>query len=161
VTPREKKLRWEHYAAALFLGAMALIAFLNILGRYLFHYSLAFTEEVTINLFVCLVMVGSGLAFERGGQLGMVSLFNIFPITWKKRLVFLGAFLGAALFLTVDILLIQAIYYEVTVFKATSPALGIPVWIYYAPLPLLSISVFRGIYRGAVLLSRQERCPDL
>jgi len=149
VTGPEGKLHWEHYAAALLLSAMALIAFLNILGRYLFHYSLAFTEEITINLFVYLVVVGSGLAFEKGSQLGMVSLFNIFPPRWKKRVIFLGALLSAGLFLAVDILLIQLIYYELTIFKATSPALGIPVWIYYLPLPPLSISVFRGIYQGA------------
>ena len=55
MTGSEKKLRWEHYAAALLLGAMSLIAFLNILGRYLFHYSLAFTEEITINLILSLI----------------------------------------------------------------------------------------------------------
>ena len=61
-------LPWEHAAAALLLAAMALIAFVNILGRYLFRYSLAFTEEATIHCFVWLTVVGSGIAFERGSR---------------------------------------------------------------------------------------------
>jgi hypothetical protein len=32
--------------------------------------------------------------------------------------------------------MIQAIYDEMTLFHATSAALGIPVWIYYAGVPL-------------------------
>jgi hypothetical protein len=46
--------------------------------------------------------------------------------------------------------MIQAIYDEMTLFRATSASLGIPVWIYYAGVPLLAVFVFRGIYRGAL-----------
>ena len=37
---------------------------------------------------------------------------------------------------------------EITVFKALSSSLGIPVWIYYAGVVLISASVFKGIWRG-------------
>ena len=77
--PAQHRLGIDGWIAATLLAVMALIAFVNILGRYLFHYSLAFTEELTINLFVWLTVVGSGIAFERGSQLGMVSLFRVFP----------------------------------------------------------------------------------
>lgn len=144
-----RPLRFDHLLAALLLGSMALIAFVNILGRYIFHYSLAFTEEVTIHLFVWLVVVGSGLAFERGSQLGMVTLFRIFPDTVKKTVLCISAGLSAVLFLIVDGLLIHTIYQEITLFQATSAALGIPIWIYYAGVVVLSVFVFRGIWRGA------------
>ena len=45
--------------------------------------------------------------------------------------------------------MIQAIKDEVTLFQAQSAALGIPVWIYYAGVPLLSVFVFRGVWRDA------------
>ena len=57
--------------------------------------------------------------------------------------------LSAVLFLLVDIYMIQAIYEELTLFNATSAALGIPVWIYYVGVPVFSIFVFAGIYRDA------------
>jgi TRAP-type C4-dicarboxylate transport system permease small subunit len=51
----------------------------------------------------------------------------------------------------VDLFLIQAIYDELTLFQATSAALGIPVWIYYAGVPVCSVFVFVGIYRDAAV----------
>jgi TRAP-type C4-dicarboxylate transport system permease small subunit len=145
-----KSLRIDHLIAAALLFSMAFIAFANVISRYLFHFSFSATEEITINLFVWLTVVGSGIAFERGGQLGMVTLFNIFPKHFRKAVVIFSALLSSALFIIVDIFMIQAIYDEVTLFEATSPALGIPVWIYYVGVPILSIFVFNGIYKNAV-----------
>ena len=155
------RLRWEHWISALLLSLMALIAFLNVLGRYLFHYSLAFTEEITIHLFVWLTVVGTGLAFERGSQLGMTSFFNLFPHPWQRTVQILSAVLSAGLFIAVDLLLIKTIYFELTLFKATSPALGIPVWIYYAGVVLLSPAVFSGVLKGAMKPESAPGPPDL
>ena len=129
---------------------MALIAFANVLSRYLFHFSFAATEEITSNLFVWLTVVGAGIAFERGSQLGMVTLYNLFPPDLKKTVIVLSAVAGTGLFIFVNIFMIQAIYDEITLFQATSPGLGISVWIYYAGVPVFSVFVFRGIYRNAL-----------
>ena len=145
----EQRLRIEHWIVAILLFTMASIAFINVLSRYLFHFSFAATEEITINLFVWVTVIGSGLAFERGGQLGMVTLYNMFPRKFKRIVIVGSAGLSAILFLLVDIYMIQAIYDELTLFNATSAALGIPVWIYYIGVPIFSVFVFAGIYRDA------------
>ncbi|MFP4347764.1 MAG: TRAP transporter small permease [Thermodesulfobacteriota bacterium] len=145
----EDRIRIDYWIAAVLLFVMAAIAFINILSRYLFHFSFAATEEITINLFVWMTVVGSGIAFERGGQLGMVTFYNLFPVKFKKAAIVLSAGLSAFLFILVDFYMIQAIYDEITLFHASSGALGIPVWIYYVGVPVLSIFVFRGIYRDA------------
>jgi TRAP-type transport system small permease protein len=142
-------IRIDHWIAAILLFTMALIAFMNVLSRYLFHFSFAATEEITINFFVWLTVVGSGIAFERGGQMGMVTLYNIFPKKGKKLAIFFSSGLSAVLFIIVDIYVIQAIYDELTLFQAKSAALEIPVWIYYIGVPVLSVFVFAGIYRDA------------
>ena len=80
----KQRIRIDHLIAAILLFTMASIAFANVLSRYLFHFSFAATEEITINLFVWLTVVGSGIAFERGGQLGMITLFNVLPAKFKK-----------------------------------------------------------------------------
>ena len=144
-----ERIRIDHWLVAILLFTMASIAFVNILSRYLFHFSFASTEEITINLFVWVTVIGSGLAFERGGQLGMVTLYKLFPKKFKKFVIFFSAALSAVLFLLVDIYMIQAIYQELTLFNATSAALGIPVWIYYIGVPIFSVFVFAGIYRDA------------
>lgn len=140
-----RRHRPSHLIAAVLLFGMSVIAFANVLSRYLFHFSFAATEEITINLFVWMTVVGTGIAFKRGGQLGMVTLYQLFPARFKMVVIILSAFLSAVLFLMVDIYTIQAIYDEITLFQATSAALGIPVWIYYAGVPVLSIFVFIGI----------------
>ena len=147
----DQPLRVDHWIVAVFLFVMAAIAFVNVLSRYLFHFSFAATEEITINLFVWVTVIGSGIAFERGGQLGMVTLYNVFPHRWKRPVILFGALLSAVLFLLVDIYTIQAIYDEITLFQATSAALGIPVWIYYVGVPVFSVFVFLGIYRDATV----------
>jgi TRAP-type C4-dicarboxylate transport system permease small subunit len=145
----KRPIRIDYCLVAVFLFAMASIAFINVLSRYLFHFSFAFTEEITINLFVWMTVIGTGIAFERGGQLGMVTLYNLFPAKMKKIVTLINAALSALLFVFVDIYIIQAIYEEMTLFHATSPALDIPVWIYYVGVPIFSIFVFAGVYRHA------------
>jgi len=146
---QHQHIRIDHWIAAILLFTMASIAFINVLSRYLFHFSFAATEEITINLFVWLTVVGSGLAFERGGQMGMVTLYNIFPKKFKRLAILISAGLSALLFVIVDYYVIQAIYDELTLFQAKSAALEIPVWIYYIGVPILSVFVFTGIYRDA------------
>ncbi|PIE70628.1 MAG: TRAP transporter permease DctQ [Deltaproteobacteria bacterium] len=142
-------IRLDHWLVAILLAVMALIAFINVLSRYIFHFSFAATEEITINLFVWMTVIGMGIAFERGGQLGMVTFFNRFPPRLQKVSVCLYSLLAAMLFLVINFYMIQAIYDEITLFQAKSASLGIPVWIYYAGLPVFSVFVFRGIWRDA------------
>jgi TRAP-type transport system small permease protein len=147
---KRSTLRIDYIIAAILLMTMASIAFINILSRYFVNFSIGATEEITINLFVWLTVIGTGIAFERGAQLGMVTFFNMFPLPVRKTLVVLSSLLGAGLFIVVCIYMIQAIYDEMTLFNAASASLGIPVWIYYAGVPVFSVFVFRGIYRGTL-----------
>lgn len=158
MTEDRHKFRIDHYIVAGLLFVMAAIAFVNVLSRYIFHFSFAATEEITLNFFVWMTVIGTGLAFERGGQLGMVTLYNVLPRKMKKGVIIFSAVLNAALFLLVVIYVIQAIYDELTLFHSTSPSLGIPEWIYYSGVPLFSIFVFRGIYvNGMRQLAEQHK----
>jgi len=142
------RLRLDHVLAAVLLAVMVLVSFVNVLGRYLFHYSLAFTEELTVQMFVLLTVVGSALAFGTGSQLGMQTVWRYFPPRLQRICDLLSAGLSTVLFLAVDFLLIRNIHSEITRFHARSAALNVPVWIYYALVVLLSPLVFRGIWRG-------------
>lgn len=149
------RMRIDYIITAGLLFTMAAIAFINVLSRYFLHLSFAATEEITINLFVWMTVLGTGIAFERSGHLGMVAFYKHFPVAAKKSVLLVSAALNTLLFILVNIYTIQAIYDEITLFKADSAALGIPVWIYYVGVPLFSVTVFRGIYRNAVVHLRQ------
>lgn len=144
-----RSFKIEHWIVAVLLFVMSCITFINILSRFLFHFSLAATEEITINFFVWMTVVGIGIAFTRGAQLGMVTLFDLFPPGMKKFVILASAALNTLLFVFVNIFLVRNIYDELVLFHATSGALNIPIWIYYAGVPLLSVFVFKGIHQEA------------
>ncbi len=155
-----KARRLDEALAAGLLAAMALIAFVNVLGRYVFGYSLAFTEEITIHLFVWMVVVGMGLAFERGAQLGMASVRRLLPLGARRAITLVGMALSVGLLLAVNAMLLRTIHLEITLFHARSAALGIPVWVYHAGVPALSVFALRGVWRGAMREWREEgTCP--
>jgi TRAP-type C4-dicarboxylate transport system permease small subunit len=82
----------------------------------------------------------------------------MFPRALQKTWIAVYSVLAAGLFVVLDYYMIQAIYDEITLFQARSAALNIPVWIYYLGLPVLSVFVFKGIYKDAMtrLAERKE-----
>lgn len=79
-----RSFRIEHYIVAILLLLMSCITFINVLSRYFLHFSFAATEEITINLFVWMTVVGSGIAFKRGAHLGMVPCSISFRVDSKE-----------------------------------------------------------------------------
>ncbi len=145
-----RKFGIDEIIMGILLFIMATIAFINVLGRYIFHYSLAFTEEIGVNFFVWITVIGIGVAFERNSHLGMVSLFKMFPKWMKKIVIWLNFVLSAFLIGVVDWFTLKTIYDEITLFHSTSPALGIQMWIYYLGIPVFSIFVYIRMWRGHV-----------
>jgi len=138
-----KKYEIEEILAAIILGAMAIIAFINVLSRYLFHLSFAATEELEVNFFVWVTVIGIALAFEKGSHLGMTILYDKFPKWMKKVSIVISTLFGVILFIIVDYFAIKEIYMDFTLFHMRSEALNIPNWIYVVGIPIFSIFVFK------------------
>ena len=58
--------RLEEGACVLVFGVMTTVAFVNVITRYVVRYSLAFTEELVVSLFVWLTLLGTAVAFREG-----------------------------------------------------------------------------------------------
>ncbi len=138
-----KKYEIEEILAAVIVGIMAIIAFINVLSRYLLHLSIAATEELEVNFFVWVTVIGIALAFEKGSHLGMTILYDKFPKWMKKISIIVSTFLGIILFTIVDYFAIREIYMDMTIFHMRSEALNIPNWIYVIGIPIFSIFVFK------------------
>jgi len=138
------KLKIEELISAILLFIMASIAFINVLSRKFFHLSFAFTEEVTVHLFVWITVLGIAIAFEKGAHLGVVTVYNKLPKTLKKTAAFISASLSALLFLIVNYYAFREIYMDVTIFHMESEALRIPEWMYI----IGSVFIFKNIYKG-------------
>ena len=67
----------ENWIAVIAFAIVASITFANVLGRYVFNASLAFTGELAVNMAVTLAMIGTAIAMREGAHLGFRLLHDL------------------------------------------------------------------------------------
>ncbi len=132
---------FEEYLAGSLLLVMVTIAFINVVTRYLVKYSLAFTEEIEVNFFVWVTILGIAIAFKKESHLSMVFIRDRLPSRTAKALKLFGLAASLAVFLVLIYLSSIHVYVEMTVFHTRSMALNIPEWIYLLGVPVFSVIV--------------------
>ena len=60
---------------------ITVVAFANVMARYVFHSKIAYTEELVVNIFVLMIMFGCALCARTGG---LISLSLVFDSVGKK-----------------------------------------------------------------------------
>ena len=80
----------EEILCAICLSIMTIIAFVNVVSRFLLSASLSFTDEITTYLFVLLSLMGSAVAAKRGAHLGLTVLTDLVSPSVKKILKIIG-----------------------------------------------------------------------
>lgn len=146
----------EEAAGVILLAFMSILAFVNVITRYLVHYSFASTEEVEVACLVWLTMLGAAAGFRRGIHLGFNLLALRFPRLGKKVLFPLASVLTI---LTVCILIWFSLLQMRDEFglKIATEALGIPQWWYTLALPVGGVLViFRVIEAACKELKKGE-----
>jgi C4-dicarboxylate transporter DctQ subunit len=152
----------ENLLAAIPFAVVAVVAFVNVVSRYFFNASLAFTSELTVNLAVWMVMMGTVIGLREGAHLGFGALYDrtrgvtrtVFTIVVTVAVL---AFLVVLLYFGLEMALRQAERGRVT------PSIGIPQWVFTIALP---IGALLGVYR-TIRASRSgfgsspvDRAPD-
>ncbi|MHB1653993.1 MAG: TRAP transporter small permease [Desulfitobacteriaceae bacterium] len=118
---------------ALILGVLVLIVFSNVLGRYVFHSSLAWSEEISRFLLIWMVFLGSIIAYINNDHLGLDLLVKVLPLKLAQLIAVIA-----------DILVIYAIGllikggYRMTVesWDWLSPATSTPYGYVYIIVPI-------------------------
>jgi TRAP-type C4-dicarboxylate transport system permease small subunit len=151
----KKKYHLDELLAAGLLAVMSIIAFINVVNRYVFKQSLAFTEEVTVNLFVWITLLGIAIAFRRGTNLKMTNLYDSFPVGLKKASNTIAAIIGLILFAFLTYNSVMEIWKNMTFYHQTSESLGIPTWIYSLGTPVFSIFVLKEIISSTIKSNKE------
>lgn len=125
----------EHILLIFSASVMCIISFSNVISRYLLDHSLAFTEEITINMFVLLTFVGTAVGVRKQSHLGFTLFYDKANVTLKK---FLTLFIGIVV---VTVFIIFAYYgYRMVQFQVfssqTTPALGWRQWVFSLGFPI-------------------------
>lgn len=129
------------------------VTFINIATRYIAETSLAFTEEISINLLVVLTMMGAVVALRERAHLGFTYLIDIAGPKAKPVLVW------ASTVMVVAFLAVLAIYGgEMLVAQAgrgrSTPSLQIPQWIFTLSIPIAGLlGIFHAIVAARQTLS--------
>lgn len=119
-------------AISLLIAMIALI-FCQILGRYVFNYSISWSEEAATFVQVWLVMLGAGIAMRNRQHVGIDMLIRRCPVV-VQRLVKGSGFLLAAWFLLVVI--VGSLKLLALGMIVMSPALQVPLAVPYLALPV-------------------------
>jgi len=148
--------RLEEGACVLLLAVMTVVAFVNVITRYLIRFSLAFTEELVVSLFVWLTLLGTAIAFRQGSHLGFGFIVDRCPPAIQRFSIWLGAILGMLLFGLLVYFGIGQIRVE-RMLGTTSEALAIPQWWYTAGIPVFGVLVVVRIIQAAMRADRGVR----
>lgn len=126
---------FEEYIGVVSLILTSLIVFLQVVLRYVFNYSLHWSEEVARYLIIWFIFVGSSIAVREKAHAAVDALVVYLPSSLKKVFSLLANF-AAIIFCFIVI----ASGYEsvVNVFEIgnITPSLGIPMYIPYLAIPV-------------------------
>ncbi|MCC6610687.1 MAG: TRAP transporter small permease [Burkholderiales bacterium] len=142
-------LRIERALMALAMVALCVITMANVVVRYLTDESFAYTEEVSVWLLVFLTLVGTSSAFFTKRHISVVILVERLPRN-IQRTAGLLAILATAVMFALLVWYGGRMAWDDFRYEVSSPALGIPQWIYTVWLPLLSLLIVGRVAQLAV-----------
>jgi TRAP-type C4-dicarboxylate transport system permease small subunit len=130
----------ERAAAAIAMAAICVITFANVVVRYLTDVSFAFTEEYSIFLMVVMTLCGSAVAVAADRHIRITFVVERLPAPLRAFAALLAWTASLVMFALLVWLGFRFAYDEWR-FEVTSPALGVPQFLYTMWLPLLGVVV--------------------
>ncbi len=133
-------LRVERAVMALTMGLLCCITMANVVVRYLTNISFAFTEEISIALMVVMTLVGAAHAFVDNKHIAITYFVDLAGPAGRRASRTLAILAGLMMFGLLTALGTRMAWDDFR-FEVTSPALGIPQWVYTVWLPVLSFLI--------------------
>ena len=126
---------FEEYLAGILLLLMVTIAFINVVSRFTFKFSISYIEELEVYLYVWLVMLGSAIAFKRWSHLCVSLVVDKMPLKLRKYIKILVTILSIVFFAVIFKTSIRQIQDEILM-GVTTTSMGLPKWWYTLGLPI-------------------------
>ena len=113
---------------------MTLAVLAQVFGRYLFNYSISWTEETAKFAQIWVVFIGAGIAMRRGWHVAVDVLPSMLPLGAARAVSIVIAaacigFLGLVVFGSLPLI-------ELGFMFEVSPVLQVPMWIIYLCIPI-------------------------
>ncbi len=128
---------WTLYLAVM-VGLISM--FVNVVLRYLFHYALAWSEELIREIIIYTTFIGCSAAIRTRSMITIDALVQIVPRL--RRPLALVSHISVLIFAVLMVVFgIKMAYLQVITFQKTI-ILEIPLVVLYAILPLMGVMMF-------------------
>ena len=141
----------DHFEEALGAAVMLVmvsLAFINVVTRYVIVYPLAFTEEITISMFVWVTLLGVSIAFRNNAHLAVTFFYDLGSPAKRKICYYISTVMSLVFFALLVWLGTTQVLDEMAL-GVTTDSLAIPAWIYSAGVPVFSCLVICRIIQAA------------
>lgn len=138
---------------ALSMALLCIITMANVVVRYFTNISFAFTEEISVWLMVFMTLIGAASAFFTERHISVTILVDRLPPR-ARHVIALAALAATVLMFALLAWYGSRMAYDDFRYEVTSPALGVPQWLYSMWLPLLSLAI---VARLIQLVARRLR----
>ena len=125
----------EKFVACVCVSIMAVLVFMNVIARYVFNNSLAFSDEISTYLFVLMSLMGTAVAARRGAHLGLSIVTDRVSPKVKMYINVFTYAVSAVFCLLIVIFGVQMVISQYTLGQETA-AMQWPEWIYGAFVPV-------------------------
>ena len=105
------------------------ITFANVLSRFVFHASFSWSEELVINVFILMIMLGVGLCHQDGGMITLSLVFDNVGIKGRKIMVVIDTIVNLAFYVLIIKTGFDKVASQIATGKETF-SLGWPEWIF-------------------------------
>ena len=127
--------KFEEILGGTMLAIMVTIAFANVVTRYVVNYSMAFTEELTLYLFVWVTLLGTSIAFRDGANMAVTAVYNRFGKSGRKRLYLLGTVCSLIFLIVLGYWGIIEVIEEMEM-QVRTEAIDLPVYWFTSAIPI-------------------------
>ena len=142
----------EEAASAMLLVVMVSISFMNVATRNIANLSLAFTEELTVYLFVWMTLLGTALAFKTGSNMVVVFFNARFPKPVRRVIYVFSNLLTVIFFSVLCYLGILEVRDEIML-GAMTESIYMPLWYFTVSIPIGSVLIIvRTVMKAAQVL---------
>ncbi len=133
---------------------LALIGFIQVFARYIFNYSFTWFEEVGRYLGVFVAFLGGGIGVKTGSHFTMDLIVTHLKRPWRQILQCTTSTLSALFFV-----LVAWYSWKIVIrmhgYETTSPAMEMPMYLAYLPIPVFSMVMGFRFFAVAVNFLRE------
>lgn len=128
----------ENSLAGLALLAITVVAFANVIARYVLDAAFAFTTEITVNLAVWMILLGAVIAVRERAHLGFSLVVDSARGARRRALVLVIGACGVLFFGILATFGWDQVLLQLNNGRAT-PSLQIPQWLFTLAVPVCGI----------------------